>query len=173
MSTPLLRPNFAPKVQAVLERLYNDAITTDLPALQAAGEQGLDDSDPGFYEKMNGVYLRCSRILARFCISSLGYRMLARSSSSERHLAYPQYSWRRRCRITARAKSSRQNFNRTRPTKLAEISRQPAWTGGSKFGRAMRWRAYGRTCRRAWTCYSSTEQNHTILRYADCSLHAW
>ncbi|MGD0120223.1 MAG: class I SAM-dependent methyltransferase [Candidatus Binatus sp.] len=57
MSTPLLRPNFAPKVQAVLERLYNDAITTDLPALQAAGEQGLDDSDPGFYEKMSGVYL--------------------------------------------------------------------------------------------------------------------
>ncbi len=57
MSAPLLRPNFAPRVQAVLERLYNDAMTTDLPALQAAGEQGLDDSDPGFYEKMSGAYL--------------------------------------------------------------------------------------------------------------------
>jgi hypothetical protein len=33
MSTQLLRSNFAPKVQAVLERLYNDAITTDLPVL--------------------------------------------------------------------------------------------------------------------------------------------
>ena len=57
MSTPLLRPNFTPKVQAVLERLYNDAMRTDLPVLQAAGKQGLDDSDPGFYEKMSGVYL--------------------------------------------------------------------------------------------------------------------
>jgi predicted O-methyltransferase YrrM len=57
MSTPLLRPNFAPKVQAVLEHLYNDAMTTDLPMLEAAGEQGLDDSEPGFYEKMRGAYL--------------------------------------------------------------------------------------------------------------------
>jgi predicted O-methyltransferase YrrM len=57
MTTPLVRPNFSPKVQAVLEQLYNDAMATDLPVLQAAGEQGLDDSDPGFYEKMSGAYL--------------------------------------------------------------------------------------------------------------------
>jgi hypothetical protein len=48
MTTPLVQPNFSPKVQAVLERLCNDAMKTDLPVLQAAGEQGLDDDDPGF-----------------------------------------------------------------------------------------------------------------------------
>ena len=57
MTTPLVRPNFAPKVQAVLERLYNDAMRTDLPVLQAAQQRGLDDSAPGFYETMSGVYL--------------------------------------------------------------------------------------------------------------------
>lgn len=58
MPTPLVRPNFDPKVQATLERLYSDAIETDPAAREAARQSGLEnESDPRFYEAMKGAYL--------------------------------------------------------------------------------------------------------------------
>lgn len=58
MPLPLVRPNFDPKVQATLERLYADAIETDPAAREAARQQGLEsESHPRFYETMKGAYL--------------------------------------------------------------------------------------------------------------------
>jgi predicted O-methyltransferase YrrM len=58
MSVAPVRPNFGPKVQAELERLYADALLTDPPARWEAQKRGLvNDSDPVFYEAMSKAYL--------------------------------------------------------------------------------------------------------------------
>lgn len=58
MPIPSLRPNFAPQIQAELERLYADALQTDPDVRRAAQAFGLiNESDPGFYEAMSQAYL--------------------------------------------------------------------------------------------------------------------
>jgi predicted O-methyltransferase YrrM len=58
MQASLLRPNFPPRIQDTLERLYADALEVDPLAREQAGKLGLArETDPGFYDAMCEAYL--------------------------------------------------------------------------------------------------------------------